>query len=234
MNLLRNFCQNMLNYIYPPKCAFCGAVGAAESPCAHCKAEVELLRQKGKAEAEAFSFPFLDGLLFYASYEGLVRSGVHRFKFGGAYTLAQPYAALLAGCGYVFDPDGVMAPVPSFPKALKERGFDAAFLLCKSLGERLSIPVLRALQKDYDTPPQHSLSRRRRTANLIGVYSIPHPEEIRGKTVYLIDDVCTTGSTLNECAKTLKIFGAKQVFGICFAATPAKGPNGKGEQDGHQ
>jgi predicted amidophosphoribosyltransferase len=94
-------------------------------------------------------------------------------------------------------------------------------LLSKKICEHTKLALSsNCLEKQYKTPPQHTLTRTERLANLIGAYGIRDSKAIKNKTVLLCDDILTTGATLNECAKTLKIYGANRVYAVAFAATP--------------
>jgi competence protein ComFC len=115
-------------------------------------------------------------------------------------------------------PVDVMVPVPLHIRRLRERGFNQALLLVKELSKRAGIPYQeRVLRKIKDTPVQITLKKRERSKNLKGAFQVQDQEAIKGKTVVLVDDVYTTGATVNECSRALLAAGAKQVAVLTVA-----------------
>jgi ComF family protein len=105
--------------------------------------------------------------------------------------------------------------VPLHVKRLRQRGFNQSSLLAKFLGRTLELPVrFDILHRNRWTEPQTHLSRNERLVNLGKAFSVSSPVEIRGKPVVLIDDVFTTGTTIAECARTLKKEGAAEVHAL--------------------
>jgi len=120
--------------------------------------------------------------------------------------------------------NSVLIPVPLDKKKLKIRGYNQSEELAKELAKVLKVPVVsNVLIKIKSTKPQMELSKEEREKNLENAFEIypsghkQNPEKISGKKVFLVDDVYTTGSTMQECAKTLKNSGIKQVWGIVLA-----------------
>ena len=112
----------------------------------------------------------------------------------------------------------VLVPVPLHHRRLKQRGYNQAHLLAKEVGNRLGVPVAaHALSRLRDTPPQaKSLSAQERRSNGAGSFRCAEQPAIAGQGVLLVDDVCTTGATLEACAITLKKAGALSVWGIAL------------------
>jgi ComF family protein len=114
--------------------------------------------------------------------------------------------------------NGVLIPVPLDKKKLKIRGFNQSEELAKELSVVLKIPVVSdVLTKTKSTKPQMELKKEEREKNLEKVFAVKNPEQILGKKIFLVDDVYTTGSTMQECAKVLKENGVKNVWGIALA-----------------
>ena len=112
----------------------------------------------------------------------------------------------------------ILVPVPLCKKRLKKRGYNQSELLAKEIGEILNYPVLSdVLIRTRDTTPQKKMTVKEREENLRGAFSILDASKIIGSRVILVDDVFTSGSTANECAKVLKAAGAKQVDAIVAA-----------------
>lgn len=114
--------------------------------------------------------------------------------------------------------NSILIPVPLEIKRLKNRGYNQSEELANRLGHTLNVPLVSDnLVKTKKTLPQMELSAKDRQENVRGAFAIKNPQEIAGKKVFLVDDVYTTGATMEECAKTLKEAGAKQVWGIVIA-----------------
>ncbi len=174
----------------------------------------------------------LSGLYFAISYKKpLAKTLIHQFKYQ-PYTkkLAKPLASLLIehfiltkkNADEIWE-NSVLAPVPLFYKKLKDRGYNQSEELAKELAKVLKIPVvLNVLIKTKPTKPQMKLKKEAREKNLQGVFGVCPRADLgqtpfTGKKVFLVDDVYTTGATLNECAAVLRDGGAKSVWGICIA-----------------
>lgn len=113
--------------------------------------------------------------------------------------------------------DGVVF-VPATRRDYRRRGYNPGEWVARETAKRLKLPCLPYLRKIYETAPQKRLSAEQRGGNLLGVYDVTE-ETLEGKTLLLIDDVVTTGATLDECAKMLKIYGAEAVYAATVAAT---------------
>ncbi len=112
----------------------------------------------------------------------------------------------------------LIVPVPLHIRRLREREFNQALLLARELSKRTGIPYHeRTLRKIKDTPFQTALKGRERRKNVKGAFHVEKREEIKGKTILLVDDVYTTGATVNECARTLLKGGAARVAVLTLA-----------------
>ena len=111
----------------------------------------------------------------------------------------------------------VVIPVPLHKNRQDLRGFNQSELIARKLSKKLNLPGGCALARTKDTEAQVSLSREFRLTNLVGAFTCTDKEFITGKNILLVDDVATTLSTLNECARALKDAGAKKVWGIVVA-----------------
>ena len=208
-----------LDLLFPPRCTFCRRVLKTREKgiCSSC--EESLVRTKGGGLQ---SGDFYSACVSPLYYEGVVRESILRFKFHEASYYTQTYSALMADCirenlsgRYV-----MITWVPLSEKRLKKRGYDQAMLLAMATALLLDDVAIELLIKQEDVPAQSGMgSAEKRRANISGVYTAADEDLIRGKRILLIDDIVTTGSTLSECAKTLRIFGATDV--VC--ATLARG-----------
>lgn len=108
--------------------------------------------------------------------------------------------------------------IPSTKHSMRERGYNQTVLLGKRVAKLLDIPFKKnILVRVFETKPQKGMSRLDRIGNVAGAYDVTKPELVEHRSILIIDDVFTTGATVNECAKMLKIFGARRVYGasIC-------------------
>jgi len=210
--------RGIFSLIFPQKCAFCGKLTAAG--------------ENGCCRACRRTLPYTDGILHLTHsaalsrcasplyYTGPVRSAILRFKFGGRPELASAFSIFVADeAERAFGPEfDLVTYVPVSSARLRERGFDQAERLAKHTARRLGLKNVPLLKKTLNTPAQSTLRRYpERRANIRGAYEIPRPELAHGMRILLIDDVCTTGATLDECARALKKAGAASVEAAVLA-----------------
>ncbi len=154
-------------------------------------------------------------------HEGVARDMIHAFKYQYKTHLRRPLALLLLEgvAGFVVGQKlDVIIPVPLHRSRLRSRGFNQAVLLGQLLSTRLSLPMLaKGLLRIRQTEPQIKLSGEERKNNVKGAFAVENASSIRGRRVLLLDDVMTTGSTVNECAKELKKAGAAKVVVVTVA-----------------
>lgn len=113
----------------------------------------------------------------------------------------------------------VVVPVPISDKRLKERGYNQSALLARPIAEKLGVPLVEdAVIKFKDITQQTKLTGKQRCDNVVGAYKVQNRRGVSGKMVLLIDDILTTGSTMNEVARQLKIAGASVVYGLVVAS----------------
>jgi len=192
----------------------------------------------------------LDGIRSVALFEGTLRKVIHRFKYDYVRDLAVPLGEMLADycradfyradfCRTDFCRTShswpnhaqgqetpiagdVIIPVPLHKRRLRERGYNQSALLAERLGTAMQVPVLHnVLYRNRYTMPQTRLDAQARSRNVDGAFSCPG-SGVRNKRVLLIDDVCTTGATLNACSLALRKGGAQSVWALTIAhASPA-------------
>lgn len=152
-----------------------------------------------------------------AAYEGPLEKALHRFKYEGRRPLAAPLALLLAERLAV---EGLAAEavawVPLHPLRRRRRGYNQAELLGRELARLCALPAVEGLERVRDTPPQVGLDRLRRLANVSGAFAW-RGGEIGRRTLLLVDDVATTGATLDACALALRAAGSGPVVGLTVA-----------------
>ena len=142
---------------------------------------------------------------------------IHAFKYEGAMALASWVASLLpepAGLRESIGREFVLVPVPLHPARRAARGYDQTSLLANNASERWGIPVVDALARTRDHPPQARLDSRERRTNVTGAFRVARGTLIAGRPVLLLDDVATTGSTLLAAAEALEDAGAAWVLSL--------------------
>lgn len=157
-----------------------------------------------------------------ARYEGVVKEIILNFKYRGFEVLARDLGDFIVrNLGREEDLwSGLEAivPVPLHPAKERKRGFNQARLLARELAQRTGIPLVnKRLVKVRATPAQTSLEARDRGINLKGAFLVKKAAGLSGKIVLLVDDVCTTGSTLRECSRALRRAGVKEVRAVTVA-----------------
>lgn len=223
--------NRLLTLIFPRRCAYCGKVVSPETAmCSKCAPKLPRIsgticprcgRNKKDCSCRGASYYNSIAAPFY--FEGLVRKGIHAFKFRNSPRNAEAYCDEMSETvkkRYSDVDFDFICEVPMDKKSVKKRGYNQVSLLAKGLSERLGIehkPEL--LIKLYETEKQHNLKWIFRKGNLTGVFDVSAPEEIEGKTVLLCDDISTSGETLDECSKMLWLYGAKDIRCITVALT---------------
>lgn len=148
---------------------------------------------------------------------------IQRFKYHGDIKLAAPLGRFWEKIDFEDLFFEAIIPVPLHPNRLRERGFNQALLLGKILGRTINKKVFpRALRRIRNTIPQVQLDHGEREKNVRGAFVVREPQKILDKRLLLVDDVFTTGATVNECARVLKKSGAKEVFVLTLARVRAE------------
>lgn len=154
-------------------------------------------------------------------YDGALREAIHRVKFGGETALGRSLGRWLAGSlpGEAAETD-LVVPVPLHPRRVRERGFNQSEILSATVAASASLPHRpRLLLKKTPTHSQTGLSRKERRKNLRGTFSLAAGISIAGKRILLVDDIYTTGCTVEECARVLRRGGARGVRVVTLART---------------
>ncbi|MDR0434607.1 MAG: DEAD/DEAH box helicase family protein, partial [Gracilibacteraceae bacterium] len=204
-----SMCPECQEHYFQPlrrRCSACGKLLAAETGlCRDCAA--------GRGPRN------LAGASALGWYEGAYRDLLRRVKYRGqpfALSRLAPYAVRHA-LRHLPPPD-CLTPVPLHDQRLRSRGYNQAETLASFLGGALGLPVRPFLRRARPTVPQSSLTRRERFENVLGVFACdPHPD-LRGKRIWLIDDVLTTGATAAACAGELQAAGGGEIFAFALAA----------------
>lgn len=216
----RSFFSGLMDVLFPPKCEFCRSVlkTGEKDYCSKCERDLPYTEgEKCKQKGEFFEF-----CVSPLYYEDTVRQSLLRYKFEGKVGYSRGYARLMAKTvrEQLKGKYDLITWVPLSERREKKRGYDQAMLLSMALAVELDDVAIETLRKTQDIPAQSGIdNKEKRQANVIGVYEVVDAELITGQKVLIIDDIITTGSTLSECARILRMAGADSV--VC--ATIAKG-----------
>jgi ComF family protein len=238
--------SQLLDIIYPPRCALCGrfiSLGEKYSDpshicdhCAHLLIPIThpLCTVCGTPFASSNStdhicencirrMPCYDMMRAPYLYTGPLMHAIQKFKYNSETHIALPLGKLLSAFAKTVLSnlkEFVAVPVPLHKDKLKERGFNQSLLLAKVVSSELELSLdYLSLTKEKSTRSQTGLGGKERMMNVVNAFSVNSAANFKGKKVMLIDDVITTGCTLNECAKTLKKAGAIKVICIALART---------------
>lgn len=225
-----------LDILFPASCVNCGAEGTYF--CQDCASLVEIFEDQycpfcripkivpdGRTCVRCRKDKKLNGLFCATSYENkLVRKMLQLLKYKPSYAkcLAEPLVSFIITHFQLVNKIDfskyLWIPVPLHKSRLKERGFNQAEELTKNLSENLGGRLASAaLVKKRPTKDQVGLPREERKKNVEGAFSCVKPETVKGEKILLVDDVFTTGATMEECARALKRAGAKEVWGVTVA-----------------
>lgn len=232
---MKNIFAPLVSALFPDRCAYCGVpIASGSLSCKKCmdslpriKGEIcpKCGREKENCSCKKAEMYF-ERLAAPFYFSGVVRTGIHAFKFRKSPDNYRAYSSETAKTvrerfgGVNFD---YITEVPMTAKSTKDRGYNQCALLAKGIAEELGIEYKAGiLKKIYETEKQHGLSYYLRKGNLTGVFDVADAESVKDKTVLLCDDISTTGETLNECSKMLWLYGAKEIYCVTTALTKSK------------
>lgn len=198
-------CRQSLPGLPAPRCPICAAPGTAAEVCGRC------LNQR----------PAFDRVIAALAYAFPADALVRALKYRGGLACARPLAAALADA---LDPEpypDLIVPMPLAPQRLRERGFNQAMEIARLVGAEFGLRIsANGCRRGRESVPQASLPWKERAANVRNAFVCD--VDLEGKSVAVVDDVLTTGATLNELAATLKRRGAREVWGWIVARTPPR------------
>lgn len=227
----------ILHLLFPRTCFDCGIDLPLNEQGFLCKECLKKLKKPGPIICQRCGITLKDGGAHCFNCRGtkarnfkcsLIRSAldfnepsralIHGLKYE-KYTHIAKFFAPLMHKTLLENPDMLEAeyfvPVPIHKKRLKKRGFNQAEVLARELSSLANIPVLPALERIKNTKSQTKLTKKERAENIKEAFTCSIPSKIKKKAVILIDDVCTTGATIEECAKVLRKAGAREVYALC-------------------
>lgn len=211
--------MNFIDIIYPPVCGFCGKI-SKNRLCKKC--EIRYKNQSAcKIESYKDTSSYFDEHIYLFQYDGEIRDIIIKYKFEEKPYIYESFVKFIENnekiCNQIVKYD-IITPVPISQKRYKERGYNQSDLLAMNIAKSINkkdlnkaISYKKTLVKIKDNQPQSTLSQEERAKNVIGVYEAKTKENFTGKKVLLVDDIFTTGNTVNECSRILKNIGVKSI-----------------------
>jgi ComF family protein len=241
-----NHLDGVVDWLFPPRCRACGSWmhgRDADYFCSSCRLSIELITHPlcpvcGRPFPDSAGedhpcgacikrAPYFVQARAWACYprEELdlqpLRSVLQKFKYGRKVSLGKPLGRLMAqGCaGFLTACSAeLIVPVPLHPRRLRWRGFNQSVLLARQVSRAYDKPMDPfVLLRRRETPPQTQLTEEERRRNVRGAFALNPEKSIKNKTILLVDDVYTSGATVNECSRTLRRGGAAAVYVVTLA-----------------
>lgn len=183
----------------PSKCYRCRALTSEYAVCGPCRPKTPLKH-----------------VWMATEYKGFAKDVVHRLKFERAGAAAVPLAEAIADILPFFEKSLLVVPVPTASSRVRQRGYDQAVLLAKQIARKKRLRYSSVLRRSGQAR-QVGATRSERLRQLEGAFYVPAPQKVTGAEVLLVDDIATTGASLEAAARTLKQAGAQKVYGAVFA-----------------
>lgn len=217
--IIKNFYDNILDLIYPPVCGICGKLNQ-NYLCKKCQKVLENQSKFVIDENQDFNQNFNKHLYIF-KYEGIIRSMILNYKFNEKSYLYITFVNFLLKNEKFFKilkSYDTIIPVPISSERKNERGYNQSELLAKELAKKLNIECVKnCLIKNKNIIEQSKLNKEERQKNIQGVYILKNKEKLINKKLLLIDDIFTTGSTVNECCKILKQANPRKIDVLTIA-----------------
>jgi len=238
-NSMLDFSRSVLSGIIPYTCPGCGRPGK-ELVCPDCERKIKYIGEPwcrvcgrqlppgvsftdGCRECEGGGFHF-DRCRSAMAYEGAVDGAVKKFKFHRnvhmGYYLCRKMSDFISEQGEMFEPlrkADALVPVPLHPFRFLRRGFNQSEMIAREASGALGVPVLPCLARTRHTRPQSLLKAEERIENVQGAFAVKKKYDLPGMRLVVVDDVMTTGATVNECSRVLGEAGAEEVHVLTAA-----------------
>ena len=222
----------ILNFIYPPVCGICGKLNS-DFLCKKCEKILEseavfgvdkykkIERKKENIKNNFNDKKYFDEHLYIFLYQGIIRRIILKYKFQEEAYLYKTFVNFLLKNENFFEKIekyDTIVPVPISKKKKKKRGYNQSELLAKEIAYNANLVLEKeSLYKIKDIVEQSKLNKENRLKNIQGVYELVNKEKLNKKKILLIDDIYTTGSTVNECSKVLREAKPKKIGVLTLA-----------------
>lgn len=212
-----NFINSALDYFFPPICGMCGEINE-NYICNNCYENIKKIK---KCVINEYNNRNFSKHLYIFRYEGIIRNKIIEYKFEDKGYLYKMFAKIILSdkktCNFIKRYD-VIIPVPISKKRKKKRGYNQSELVANELAQKLNQDIWTdIIIKKKDNKPQSKLNKLERIKNVEDIYEINKPIEVKNKKVLLLDDIYTTGSTVNEIARKLKQNQTQEIGVITLA-----------------
>lgn len=210
--------QQIFNLIYPQTCGICEKI-SKEPICKKCQTKLDELMV---CKINNYSDRNFTRHLYLFRYDGIIREKIIQYKFKDKAYLNEMFVNFITKnekiCGFFKNYD-IIIPVPISKNRKKERGYNQTEIIAKKIAKQMENLTFETdvIKKIKDIAPQSTLTAEARIHNVKNAYTVINNERIREKRVLLLDDVFTTGSTINECSRVLKENGAKSIDVLTIA-----------------
>lgn len=204
--------SNIINLIYPTVCGICGEI-SKENICNKCKVKI---RKFQRSKKHIYLTKNFDTHMYLFDYQGIIRQKILQYKFGEKTYISKCFIETILKdekvCRFLKNYD-IIIPVPISNKRKKTRGYNQSELIASKLAKKIESLEYnpKILYKIKDTLPQSILDKEKRKENIKGAYYIKNEIILKNKKVLLIDDIFTTGNTVDECSRVLKQSGAREI-----------------------
>jgi competence protein ComFC len=229
----RKLLLSLIDTLFPRACIYCGLYDGSFL-CKNCKANMIQLRPESyisrkpskdwSIEKDYKSQTKIEKVYYFYEYGPIIHALMQEIKYNNRKHFVDTLIEILIEAKEFqkidFKQFDLITYIPLHPKKEKIRGFNQTEVIAEKLSDYLQIPYLRLLTKTKETKSQADLNREHRLKNLEDAFELKKdlPIEIKSQRILIIDDICTTGSTFNECAKTLKkSYPDIEVFGLALA-----------------
>lgn len=210
--------QTIINLIYPKVCGICGEI-SKEDICNKCKVKIKTWQRDKKHIYLTKNF---DTHMYLFDYQDVIRQRILQYKFQEKTYLFRSFVKIILNdkkiCGFLKSYD-IMVPVPISKKRKKQRGYNQSEMIAKQIAKQMHEIKYKGdiLYKIKDTLPQSLLDKEKRRENIQNAYYIKNKELVQNKRILLLDDIYTTGNTVNECSRILKQAGAREIGVLTLA-----------------
>lgn len=210
--------SSALDLIFPPICGFCGKVDT-KYICNNCIKTVNAISLN---KIDYYSDKFFKNHLYIFKYEDIIREKIIKFKFENEAYLYRMFAEAVLNnkenINFIEKYD-YLIPVPIHKKRKKQRGYNQSELIARKINDEIKSIKLQTniIIKYKNIVPQSTLNQNGRKENIKNVYKVINKEKIKNKKILILDDIFTTGSTVNECSRILKEAGAKEIGVLTIA-----------------
>ena len=220
--------MDLLNLLFPKKCVGCQRTGSYL--CKLCFSKISYVEKPvcpicqrqavgGKTHPGCAGRYRLDGLIAPLRYKWPIDAAIRQIKYKWIYTIEEILVSFVVRDFWKSDVPNfdLLMPIPLHPRRKRWRGFNQAEIIAKDLAGKFKVGLGDQLIRNRETKTQVGLSKKERRENISGAFSLRSDGYIRGRNILLVDDVYTTGATMQEACRILKKAGAGQVWALCAA-----------------